>query len=406
MASKDSPGPQKGLVWEAIGVDKWREWGDVTRASLESDPRTRWPLPGDEPPNSRRLRSARNETSQGIGGQPPGNLCAVPQLSALSGIRSGRGGGVSLGQLKELIHSVWKAKEAKDVRNAGAGFRQKPLLEFYSEWLDHASMATRQRLGSTVQVQGQIANAIRRYKGEDWEVALFSRLLRGEVEEDFRFVLMHLRDSIRKLLRMCLKQLHTEEATERLLKSMLKGRLHEDEWGDVVRYLYNEVDAGALVGRLYDHIAKIAPQRARRGPICVRTADDRSILFSDFEHTVLMFHIEAHVSHLRPFVAKVRSISSNGILSDTQFAALAREVAPEFDEAAIDSILDGIDPTGSGKITFSECVAFLPKELEAWLEKQHQSASKGWSLGEISGLSRCSASFGPRSAVWSKRSFQ
>eukprot|EP01062_Namystynia_karyoxenos_P076457 TRINITY_DN7501_c0_g1_i2.p1 TRINITY_DN7501_c0_g1~~TRINITY_DN7501_c0_g1_i2.p1 ORF type:complete len:457 (+),score=154.95 TRINITY_DN7501_c0_g1_i2:78-1373(+) len=380
-AGRRDPGSAQGRVsdmtWQAIGPEKWREWSAATRRALDEDTRKDWgvgePLGTFSPrggylPRSEKAPTLRRDCW-------PSDVRPQRQPGRPGALRSGAAR-LGLVQLKEVIEFVYASKEERDVLYTASGLQQQTMQEHAEEWLDRAAVNLKQQQGSDAvnsdALRRQVFQAVKQYKGQDWQVALFGKILRNRVDEQFRFVVLHLRDAIHHLLCACLAATHGEEAARRIVVSRKQGRLHEDEWGDIVRYLYKASDAAALVGRVYDFIAVSAPQRVRRGPISVRTADDRSIAYRDFEQIVLSYQMDAYESHISRFVRLFRRHDANadGVLSEAEFGALYNELAPRAQPGQVAAIMDSVDPNGSGRVTFSEAVAFLSDEISAWLDQQ------------------------------------
>ena len=50
-----------------------------------------------------------------------------------------------------------------------------------------------------------IINGIKSYLKEDHDIALFGKILKNECDEEFRFIQMHVKDTLMSLLRVLLK---------------------------------------------------------------------------------------------------------------------------------------------------------------------------------------------------------
>ena len=50
-----------------------------------------------------------------------------------------------------------------------------------------------------------IVNGVKRYHAEDHDVALFGKILKSECDEEFRFIQMHVKDTLYSLLKVLLK---------------------------------------------------------------------------------------------------------------------------------------------------------------------------------------------------------
>ena len=78
-----------------------------------------------------------------------------------------------------------------------------------------------------------VIKAVNKYHEIDNDVAVFGKILRNEVDEEFRFVQKQLKDTVVELLRVYLKgkmPMKTDIAINRILKKRLFGFVEEDEW--------------------------------------------------------------------------------------------------------------------------------------------------------------------------------
>ena len=50
-----------------------------------------------------------------------------------------------------------------------------------------------------------IINAVKTYLREDHEVTLFAKILKNECDEEFRFIQMHVKDTLHNLLKVLMK---------------------------------------------------------------------------------------------------------------------------------------------------------------------------------------------------------
>lgn len=53
-----------------------------------------------------------------------------------------------------------------------------------------------------------IINGLRAYLNEDHEVALFAKVLKNECDEEFRYIQVHVRDTLKAVLRSVLREKH------------------------------------------------------------------------------------------------------------------------------------------------------------------------------------------------------
>lgn len=57
-----------------------------------------------------------------------------------------------------------------------------------------------------------IINGIKKYSKEDNEVCLYGKVLRNEVDEEFRFVQFHVRDTINALLKTSIRDKYNHKS--------------------------------------------------------------------------------------------------------------------------------------------------------------------------------------------------
>ena len=70
-----------------------------------------------------------------------------------------------------------------------------------------------------------------------------------QVDEEFRFVQRQLKSTVLELLRVYLKgkqPLKSDAAIAEILQKRTQGLIHEEEWSDIVRYMYAHEDAPYL----------------------------------------------------------------------------------------------------------------------------------------------------------------
>lgn len=94
-----------------------------------------------------------------------------------------------------------------------------------------------------------VMQAIEKYSGEDNFVNVFHKAFRNEVEEDFWLVQKELNRSIKDLAMVQLMgrfPTKDQSTLHAMLEKKLEGILGEDEWNDMVNYLYNNSDATAI----------------------------------------------------------------------------------------------------------------------------------------------------------------
>ena len=98
---------------------------------------------------------------------------------------------------------------------------------------------------------GAIIGGIKRYSREDADVCLFGKVLRNEVDEDFRFVQAALRDTVYTLLKQLVREKYPLKG-EVELKSLSeeissdRGPIELSQWSKIVQRMYNQEDIQLL----------------------------------------------------------------------------------------------------------------------------------------------------------------
>lgn len=161
---------------------------------------------------------------------------------------TGRCRDISLNECIEMIERVYESKAiANDKAMQNVGNVPMETIE------QHAYRTLEKKYGLrdlAVVHAGMLLKAINKYAEESNEVAVFQRIFRNEIEEDFRNVQKELQKSIKDLtLVQLMGRYPTKDQatiTSMLETKLSSGVILEDEWRDMVGYLYNDVDANAL----------------------------------------------------------------------------------------------------------------------------------------------------------------
>lgn len=96
------------------------------------------------------------------------------------------------------------------------------------------------------------------YIKEEHDVALFAKILKNECDEDFRFIQMHVQDTLINLVKVMLKDkqpLKSEKDIQKMLDNIEKGRIDDWMWLKILEKMYEERDGQILQERIRDLIA-------------------------------------------------------------------------------------------------------------------------------------------------------
>jgi hypothetical protein len=117
-----------------------------------------------------------------------------------------------------------------------------------------------------------VLKSIARHAPHDSETSIFGRILRNEVDEEFRHVTAQVRTTARDLLKLGLKRRYPQKTDPFLLdllatmtgeKEDSAGTLVLEDWRDIVEYMYSEQDALLLTQQLQEVVVREAAQELK-----------------------------------------------------------------------------------------------------------------------------------------------
>lgn len=98
---------------------------------------------------------------------------------------------------------------------------------------------------------GAIIGGIKKYSREDADICLFGKVLRNEIDEDFRFVQLALKETVHTLLKQLVRERHSlksEVEITRMYDDVVSDRTHIEEWqwSKIIERMYNQQDIDVL----------------------------------------------------------------------------------------------------------------------------------------------------------------
>jgi hypothetical protein len=163
-------------------------------------------------------------------------------------IDEGRCLDMSLKALKDFLEKLYESKELAMSRlQQGTGNTAVETMEMHL----YSSLEKKYGLRSIAAEQaGMVLVAVDKFAAEDNFVNVFHKIFRNEIEEDFWLVQKELMKSLRDLTMVQLMSRYPTKDQPTLLNMLdtkiAEGSISEDEWTDMVNYLYNCVDSAAL----------------------------------------------------------------------------------------------------------------------------------------------------------------
>eukprot|EP00759_Apiculatamorpha_spiralis_P032820 PhF_6_TR34175/c0_g1_i1/m.50008 len=286
------------------------------------------------------------------------------------------GKSLTLRQLKEVVEDIYASKSKFDIKCSETHLPRETMEQHMYTYLNQKYGLKHLILDwATAIIQG-----VRKYAPEDNDVAVFGKILRNEVDEEFRFVQRQLKETVHELLRVYLKgkyPLKGDDDILQMLRKRVASLVYEEEWVDIVKYMYNAEDSVTIIMRIKEIIKQTQKPRrnlpGRRGGSPL--ADQReatAIPYTEFLKVLLDFQLEGHERFLAQFVRLFRQIDTdrNGILNEYEFRNLLRLMDNSKTDEEVSALLDLIDPHNNQLINFSECVTFLSSELVKMAQRQ------------------------------------
>lgn len=152
---------------------------------------------------------------------------------------------ISLKELKETIEKVYESKLAANSRALqGIGTIPIETLEQHTYRVMEKKYGLR---NLAVEHVGKVLLGVKRYGPADSEVAVFNSIFRNEIEEEFRDIQVELVKSIRDLAMVQIMSKHPTKPqpvlTSLLDSKITGGVVNEEDWKDMVNYLYSPQDS-------------------------------------------------------------------------------------------------------------------------------------------------------------------
>jgi len=287
----------------------------------------------------------------------------------------------TLKQMRDLIDELYISKLRHDAKCAEALLPRETMEQHL-----YTSFNTKYGLKTLIlEYANASLDGIRRYSMEDNDVAVFGCILRNEVDEEFRFVQKQLKQTVFELLRVYIKgkqPLKSDAAVAELLIKRSHGFILEEEWSDIVRYMYAQEDAAVLIVRVREvalvaRAARAAGAEARPAYMPRRSAypapppkpPSHKLSYLSFVKVLLDFQLSGHQQFLGPFLRLFRDIDpeAKGVIDELGFRRLVLQLDPSKEEEDVLGMLATVDPHNHAQMTYSDCVATLSAELVAAL---------------------------------------
>ena len=281
--------------------------------------------------------------------------------------------------MKEIINDIYNSKAEFDKKSDENKLPRETMEQHMYTYLN-------QKYGLKsiiIEWASNIINGIKIFSSEDSEIFLFGKILKNEIEEDARLIYSHVQKSILEYLKYYIKRKNhyiSVKEISKILKEKKRGSLTEEEWKEVINYLYNEVDAKILEEKISEVIQKKyfkskldTDRKLTREEIIQlsKLKEEYNIPFKDLVKIIHEFQIKQREKQLKNFVQLFKNVDkdNNGIINEEEFVNLLYNMNIFGDQLKrkIVELLTQVDPYNNKQITFSECVNLfgnIPYEQE------------------------------------------
>jgi len=99
-----------------------------------------------------------------------------------------------------------------------------------------------------------IITGIKCYVRDDHEVTLFAKILKNECDEEFRFVQMHVRQTLSHLLKQVMREKYPTKSQQQIVKeceAIQNSHIDEWQWKKILNRMYERSDAALLTERFH-----------------------------------------------------------------------------------------------------------------------------------------------------------
>ena len=202
---------------------------------------------------------------------------------------------LTLKQLKDVIEDMYNQKQKYDDKCAENKLPRETMEQYMYTYLN-------QRYGLKnliIDWAAAIINGLKRYSKEDCDVSLFSKIMRNECDEDFRYIHSEVKSAIIEILRDKLKKKYkrkTDGEINAIINSIQSKDIEESLCHEIINVMYNEEHANTLIQRIREHIENYNSQfyppnkrkLTREEQVYLQRQKERALPYIEFQKVFLI----------------------------------------------------------------------------------------------------------------------
>ena len=310
---------------------------------------------------------------------------------------------LSLKYAKEIMNEIYNNKIIYDKKCNENKLSRETMEEYMYTYLSNKYGLK----NLIIEWAAAIINAIKLYSNRDIEINLFGKILRNELDEESRFILDQLKNTILELIEYYLKSKNPLKSKTYLKKIKIEGLLNEEEWKGIIYYIFTNEEAQIIEKKILLYIQKLNEKndnnlyfinenntnnnylfsnnsinfnfnnsfslskpknKLTREELfnLTKNKEEMNISYNDFINIIGNYQIRNRDKYLKNFVDLFRKFDTNndGILNENEFVDLIKSIpyCQKNIEINIFKFLSIVDPFNNKKIIFSDCVKLFSME--------------------------------------------